>query len=407
MNRSVESANKLLFGMFVTAGISVSTFFPVTAGAETGYFAIPSLSIAAVHDDNLFFDISEKASDLIARVSPALEVGYESETLTWSGSYRFDAETYDKYTDLDSSLARRFADAELEFAPTSRLTLLAKADYTKTNTLDDLSLVPGGVLQGLLIGRNEAERLSINPAMEYSITSTATGSLAYTQTNDKLFGGVKNDTYKLEADLEHKFSAKNAIGYGYIYRNYRFDDESGQNTVTIPSARQNSHTAWFGLSHKWSPRTSGTARVGPRYYQQSVEPYLLLSLRRKYTNGDLRVSYERDETTLLGDVGRVEAETLSATLSRSFGPNVDFQVVPAYGNVSLEGSDANIFRLAMEGKYRINDVFSITAAYDFYLQRVKFVGGDVERVSRNVIQLGVTFTWPRQSRKRDQSGGEN
>lgn len=293
MNGYLCPASKVLPGMLMAVVMLAS----ITVRAETGYFAIPALSISEVYDDNLFFDIPNQDSDLITRISPALEVGYESETLNWTGRYRFDAENYDKFTNLDSSLARRFADGVLEYTPNSRLTFSAKADYTKTNTPADLSLVPGGAIQGLLVGRTPAERTSISPALEYSFTSTIIGSLAYTKTNDKLLGGVESDVNMVEAEIEQKLSPTNAVSYGYIYRHYRFDDESGQANVTTPDDSRNSHTSWLGLSHDWSPRTRVVVRAGPRIYQHSVEPYLLLSLRRNYTRGSLLVSYERDETT--------------------------------------------------------------------------------------------------------------
>ncbi len=65
--------------------LAIAVAVHVTACATPGYFVVPSVTVDAVYDDNLFYASEDKQSDFITRVSPVLEVGHESDTLSWSG----------------------------------------------------------------------------------------------------------------------------------------------------------------------------------------------------------------------------------------------------------------------------------------------------------------------------------
>jgi hypothetical protein len=369
------------------------------AGCATpGHFVVPSVTVEGVYDDNLFFASEDEQSDYLTRVSPELELGYEADTLSWIARYRFDAEAYASETELNSSRVREFADVRVSYLPTSRLTLSAVADYTKTDTPLDLTIIPGGTIPGLLVGRAEAERMSVRSEASYRLTEPTTGSLAFTQTDEELVDVGQSDASVLETWFDQRLSEVNTLSYGYMYRQYRFD-QFGIGGPAGPAltrgATQDSNTPWIGLSHQFNARTHGTVRAGPRLVGGSVDPYVLLSLQHRYTQGQVLLDYQRDETTLLGEPTKLELEALYATISRRFGTRLEVQLTPGYARLHQANASVDIHSLGLGAVYKINEAVFLTASYEFNVQEVRAVPGGLSEVSRNVIQVGARFTYPR------------
>src|SRR5207302_10266298 len=80
---------------------------PSAAPAQTGYFLTPSLSVAEVYDDNVFYTTSPRTHDFLTRISPGLKAGYQSAPLTVEGSYAFDSEIYSRRSELTTPLMRQ------------------------------------------------------------------------------------------------------------------------------------------------------------------------------------------------------------------------------------------------------------------------------------------------------------
>ncbi len=233
-------------------------------------------------------------------------------------------------------------------------------------------------------------------AASYRLTPRTTGALAFSHANEKLVGIAESDTSELEAWFDQRLSEVNTLSYGYMHRRYEFaqaglDGEAGQST----RGASNSDTPWIGLSHQFNARTRVIARAGPRLDGSSVDPYALVSLQHRFTGGELRLEYERDETTLLGEPRKVGIEALYATISRRFGTRVDVQLTPGYAKLSQANSSVDIYSVGIGAVYKVNEAVSLTASYDFNRQRGGTELGGMREVSSNVIQVGVRFTYPR------------
>lgn len=395
MKLSSTSNNQTITLALTVLAVSLAT----PANAQERLYFIPSVTISEIYDDNLFFTITDEQDDLATRISPALEIGYKSETAEWNGRYSFDAEKYNEFSELDSNMIRRFADLSVKVLPSNKLTLAADANYTKTNTPVDLSLAGNNFIQGLSVGRADAQRLSIHPELEYLFTPQTMGSLQYTLTNDKLIGAVENDTHLFESAVAHELSDKNTIKLGYDYRRYQFDQTTDANTQTTTRINQDTQTPWIGLQHEFSALTSFTGQAGPRIFDSSTSPYVLLSLSHIYSSGDMIVSYERNDTTLLGEVGRLDAETFSVALTYRSGDNFEFGFIPGYAQVSGDSYAVDIYSAGLNARYKINNVLSLNATYDMNYQNAEFDEGSTEKVVRNFILLGFTLTYPRRSER--------
>lgn len=379
---------------------AMSLLQPILASAQGDVYFEPSLSVFQGYDDNLFYTFDNEESDRITRVTPSLETGYESERLNWLARYSFDAETYDNNPVLDSWLVRRFADASIDYRIGQRLTLSALVNYTNTNTPMDLSLNTAGGIQGLLIGRAAAERLLLKPEAGYRFTEATTGSLAHTLTRDRLVDAIGSDINMTEIAFATAFSPVNTLDYGYIYRQYSFDNLSATGIQQPDLVDQESHIPWAGLTHAFSPRVDLIVRGGPRIYEDSVEPYALITLARTHEAGQMAITLENNETTLLGQLGRVDTRTISGLIVHNFGGKLDLQFVPAYAEVTQNDSEVEIFRFGLNARYLFNTFVSFTLSFDNNYQRVRFSGGDVITVDRNFAMLGITVMLPGRNRSR-------
>lgn len=370
---------------------------PFAASAQIGFYITPSISVQAVHDDNVFLAADPNPlipadgtvqDDIITRVSPGIEVGYESVPLTWRASYDFDSEWYDEFSELDSWQVRRFANTELSWFLTPAFELTLNGSYGKTQTPGELNL-----LTGLEPGRLEAERRQVNPGFVHAFNDATDWGLQYTFTNDRLEGGIESDIHNADTFIRHEFSDANTLTFGYLYRKYEFD---GANST-------DSHTPRIGWLHQFSPRSSLNLEAGPRMAGDDTDAYVLAELGHEYSTGALELSYVLDETTLIGNAGRRENETLRGLWRHRFGLNFEVDLSPAWSQVeSLSGlgQDAEVFTFNMNARYRVNNALFLIASYQYTDQKNDLfilpaaVRSSLE-LERNVFTLGFTLIYPR------------
>lgn len=377
----------------------VLLFWSPMAFAQSGYYVVPWLTVEGVYDDNLFFDTEDEVSDFVTRVSPQLDIGFESETLRWLLSYRNDAEWYNDLSDLDSNSARRFGVGTIDYQPNRLWTFTGSAEYVFTNSAQDISLIPGGGIPGI-VGREEAERLLFSGGARYQFSPSLTGGLEVTWIEDSLVDLNENETLSLIADLEQVLSSTRSILYGYEYRSYEFTSESGTDPVIIVNNSEDSNTAWVGLEQVLSETSTLELRAGPRILDGDLEPYFLFSWRREYARGSTVVDALWDESTLLGELGVLESRSVLATWTHEFSPDFEVRGSAGYAYLTGGGFSTDIASFDVEASYEIIPSISLTARYGFNDQTQDSVGTLSERITHNVVSLAITFTRPRRESER-------
>ena len=371
-------ARPVVLQSLVLAGTAV---LAAAAAAQTGgYYVVPAVTVSAAHDDNIYFEAVGEVDDRITRISPALDVGYQSDNLSWDASYTFDSEAYDKTDELDSWLMRRFANASIEYSPDQQLTWFARANFANTLTPGELNL-----LTGLEPGRREAERVSVNPGLIYAFNGATTGSLDYLWSNDELEGGVEADSHITTADLQHVLNGENTLTFGYTYRSYEFNNET--------SAW--SHTPRVGWLHQLSPRTLLTLEAGPRISRDAEDPYVLAAISHEFVRGEFELSYSIDEVTLIGEAGRLETERVGASLTYAFNADLEVSVRPAWSQIDRLGEETDVLSIGASARYRLNNALFLVASYQHSDQDVELPIIGPQNLSRSVFSLGFTLTYPR------------
>lgn len=373
-----------------TMAVAISTVS--VAHAET--FIIPSLSVTEIYDDNIFFDSSEKISDRITRLSPGLQVGYYSRKLNFGSSFTFDAERYSDNDSQNSDMTRKYGDVEFEYKPDSRLSLFADAHYTKSDTPEDISIRTGGIRQGLLIARATAEQTRVRPGLSYRFRRDLQGSLAYSQIDEKLIGTGESETRQFEAELVKTLSKNNDLSAGYTANRYQFELDAAGNSPSGQQGEQETKIPWLGLRHRLGPRTSVAAKAGPRLSDDTSGAFLLASLSFINPTLETKFEYERSETTVLGDFVVLEYDSYSVDIAKKIGPRYEINFSPNYTKISQDNSSIDIYRVFLEGKYKVNNFVYLSVTVDSSVQKDHAPGGSADTLKRNVFQLSVTFIYP-------------
>lgn len=372
------------------------------AFAESGLFLVPWLGVEELYDDNIFFDAEDPVSDFYTRVSPQLDLGFESETLRWLMSYRNDAEWYNDLTELDSNSARSFAVGRIEYQPNRRWTLVGDANYTKTNSAEDITLTPGGGIPGL-VGRNEAERLLFAGGANYLITPSVSGDLAVSWVQDTLIGSSLNETLSAATAFEQIMTPARSILYGYRYRNYKFETETDADTGFVLNETEDSNTAWVGLAQALSETSDLELQVGPRVSAGDLEPYVFVNWRRQYARGSVQIGALWDDSTLLGEVGILDSRSVQANWTHEFSSDLEVTGTAGYAYLTGTGFSTDIATFELSGVYQFNSAIFMTARYAFNTQKVDSLGDDTGRVNHGVMSIAITFTRPRRDTERSPS----
>lgn len=371
--------------------------------AQSGLYFVPLITVEEVYDDNIFFQQSEdEVSDFITRVSPQLDVGFESETLNWLLSYRNDAEWYRDLSDLDSTTARGFGLGRIEYTPDRRLTLRGETQYVQTNSVQDLTLTPGGGIPGR-VGRAEAERWLFGAGAGYRFSPRWNGDIDVTWVDDELIDFSTNETLSGVTQLEQILTPARSLLYGYQYRNYEFENDVGVDPIERISESEDSNTLWLGLTQELSERSELEVRAGPRFSSSETDPYFLFDWRRNYERGSTSIRALWDETTLLGEVGRQESRSIYATWTHEFSADLEVSGTAGYAYLSGEGFSTDITSFDVSGIYRFNRAIYLTARYGFNIQEQDPARIQGARVTRNVVSIAITFTRPRRGAERSSS----
>lgn len=367
---------RMVFAQVLVAGV----LLPTAAPAQTGYYLTPSLSVAEVYDDNVFYTPSPRTHDFLTRTSPGLKAGYQSAPLTVEGSYAFDSEIYSQHSELTTPQVRQRGLIELKATPDQVLTLSVPVSYFQTRTPTELNLQTG-----LAVGRVRAERYTTNPALIYRYDPLTTAKGDYTFTKDLLAGFTTIDSHIGNLALDHRLSSRDTVGPGYVGRRFEF---SGFPGVT-------SHAFTLGWSHELTALTSFTLRGGPRLTEGTIErlPEASASIRHALKGGELSLSYASTLTTVFGLATLLKAQSITGTATTELLPKLKLSAGPAIYWVSSEPFKATVYVMNLEASYQLTKILALQASYQFLLQQGGPLGPHVE-ILHDIFLIRLTVTYP-------------
>src|SRR5436309_3256220 len=361
---------------------------PTTAApAQTCYYLTPSLSVAEVYDDNVFYTTSPRTHDFLTRISPGLKAAYQSAPLTVEGSYTFDSEIYSRRTELTTPQMRQRGLIELKATPIQVLTLSVSGAYYQTRTPQELNLTTG-----LAATRVRAERYTTNPGFTYRFDPLTTAKGDYTFSKDLLAGGITIDSHIENLALDHRLSPRDTVGPGYVGRQFQF---AGFPALT-------SHAFTLGWSHELTPLTTFTLRGGPRLTEGTVDrlPEASASISHKLKSGELSLSYASTSTTVIGQPTAVRAQSITGTAATELLPKLKFSAGPAVYWISSDAFKATVYSALLEASYQLTKTLALQASYQFSFQRGSFnpqtgpTGPTNVEILHNIFLIRVTVIYP-------------
>ncbi len=361
---------------------------PTTAApAQTGYYLTPSLSVAEVYDDNVFYTTSPRTHDFLTRISPGLKAAYQSAPLTVEGSYTFDSEIYSQQQELTTAQMRQRGSIELKATPDQVLTLSVAGAYYQTRTPQELNLTTGLAARRVL-----AERYTASPGFTYRFDPLTTVKGDYTFSKDLLAGGITIDSHIENLTLDYRLSPRDTVGPGYVGRQFAF---AGFPALT-------SHAFTLGWSHELTPLTTFTLRGGPRLTEGTIDrlPEALASIRHTMKNGELSLSYASTLTTVIGQAAAAMAQSITGKATTELLPKLVLSVGPAIYRVSSDAFKATVYSVVLEASHQLTKALALQASYQYSFQRGSFnpqtgpTGPTSVEILHNIFLIRLVATSP-------------
>jgi hypothetical protein len=349
--------------------------------ADTATYLSPSIAVGGVYNDNIFLTPSDGAapreSDEILRVSPALEGGYGSQSLTVGGYYTFDIERYRHFKDLDGNTVRRNAAFDFDYLATPRLDIATQADYTSTETPSELDV------SNLNVGRAHAVYMTVSPSVGYALGELTYGRVGYTHGLEELGNAPNTSTDSGTLGLEHRFDARDNFDLNFAATRYNF----GPNDVV------DSQVATVGWTHQWTALTSFSVAAGPRRTAGSNSVDYSAGIHTILDSGNFDLDYSHTETALIGEFRPAESQNLTMKWDYFSGTDLEIYVDPSYTRDTIGTAVATLARIAVSFDYRLSRITSLVGSYQYSRQQGLLTGADT-RIINNVVYIGLEFSAP-------------
>jgi hypothetical protein len=345
--------------------------------AQTTLRTTPALNMAMVSDSNLFARASVGQADVIARLTPSMDVDIRSHRVTLSGRVSLDAERFAANTALTTLQARRFGGVDLRFRLQPRLTISSESSFLTTTMPGELNAA-----SGLVLARGRASRVAFSPAVLYRMSPRTESSVKYAFTHDRLEGAAPITTAAAAASVSHRVSRRNVARMDYEMRRFRF----------APADVHQSHALSLGWTYTLTRRFSMSVSGGPRLGDGGVAPEYSAAVMYRASAVDLALSYNRVQTTLIGLAGTADAETLSATAAVGKPTGLRLRITPAVMTTSRHELGARVARVGVGGSYPLSRALTIDVAYDATFQRGDVYVHNLARIARHVTAVSLVLT---------------
>ena len=332
---------------------------PQLAFAQAVFELHPSVSLAHLHDSNVFSTASDRQSDFITRLTPTVETSYRTLPLVLSGRYTVDLEKFVSHPELTRPDARQQGTAALAYRPSSRFSLAADMEVSRTRTPGDFSLETG-----LILPRARASRTAAHAALTRQFAPRINGVVEYSFRDDSVERGltVRNQAAAVKAG--RRLSPRVSMGVDYRVERYLFGPSTG-----APRSSVMSHTLSAGWRRSMTPRVSLALGAGPRLTDRSMTPDVSASVQYRGADAGLSLSYGRSQTTVIGVAAPVDTESVTGAAAWTLTRDVTVRLTPAFFQSRLEGLRANAYRVAIGLAHTFTKHLALDVTFDTTIQR--------------------------------------
>lgn len=365
-------------GRLPAAWLLVGTAIACPVHADTADYISPSLAVGGVYDDNLFLSSSDRQSDEILRISPALEFGYGTEAFTLAGFYTFDAERYRHHPELNGNTVRRNGALDLGYQATPRLNLALDASYTSTETPSELS-----PQLSLGLGRAHAVYETVAPSLGYSFDELTYGRAGYAYEQEDLASAPETNVSTGTLGLEHRFTARDSWDANFAASRYNFG----------PFDQIDSRVLTLGWNHLLTPTTTFNVDAGPRQTAGVTTAEYGAGVTSLLDSGTVSLQYNRSQTALIGEFQPADTRSAVFKLDYIVSEQLEFNFQPSWSSDTIGTARATLWRADLSFNYRLTRIASLVGSYEYSLQQ-GLLTGTSQRIMSNVVYLGIVFAEP-------------
>jgi hypothetical protein len=364
---------------------------PAVAGAQTNLVFVPSISVSALSDDNVFTTV-HRAADQTTLITPAAEGLFGTPRLSLLGAYAFDMLRSADFSSLNDLEARRHGRADAIYHQTSRLTFEVDSHYDRSDEAGELNFETG-----FLLPRTRATRWEVGPSFTYKATPVMTVLGTYGWIQEGLEDVMVQDEHVGRLLITRQLSDRASLTGGYIGRRF----VNGLDTQT-------SNAAVGGAAYQLGPFTMFSVQAGPRLSSRGgVEPEVIASLvRRSPTLFGYAIDYWSGQSIILGVLGPVEVKSATARAAWPVRRNIEIGGATGYFRSESEiQGQARVYHVEAVAAWTLQPFYTISASYgaDFQHGDIRTSFLNEQDVVRHVFQVRLTVA-PRLSRTIQQPG---
>ncbi len=350
---------------------------------------LPSMSMFAVYDDNLFAHVNGSAGRM-QQLRPSVEGSYLSPTVTLLGLYSFDMQR-SNFATLNTLDARRHAlgDTRVRVSPFTTVGLTFRYDRSATPGEIDIE-------SGVLGDRRLAQRVELTPSFVRRLDPRTAMTVGYGWTAENLVDGERGTLHIGRAGLTRTITARTTLSASYVGRVF-------SDTV----ATDQSHTALLGWNVDLAPGTHVSVFAGPNISSyRGLRPELNAGVARSTPRVRLALDYSHGDTIILGVRGPVAVDSLTSRVTWPLTHRFDVGTSTGLSQVStLDARTSTIYRGGLAGSWSPGGMYTVGATYGLDLQQGSIRNPVVrngtlvpfdDRVVRQVVRISVTVA-PRYS----------
>ena len=319
--------------------------------AEQRMTIVPSIEIFNVSDDNLNYSVTDPLTDQIRRITPSLQLRFDSPRWSSRFSGAIDSEQYATHSTLDDNMARQRAAMSILFHASPRATVAIDADYMNTNTLGDLNTDTG-----LAGSRIRARRFSASPSMSYRLSERVNLIVAASHNVTKAVNGFGMRSDQQSLAFDRRMSGRNTFGMTYIHGEVVFAGIGTQPTRT--------HALLGTWTRDLGARDRMILRAGPRLTDTTYSADVAASLTHSFKHSAIGIAIARNPSTVIGYAGVVETTSVQAMLSYNLGRNLTVFATPAAYRTSREQLKGVVYRVSSGLRYTLTSFLQAEVTYN-------------------------------------------
>jgi len=320
----------------------------------------------------------------MTRLTPSFDSEYRDQRLRLSGRYTFDAERYDAHESLSTVDARQQGAVDLRYSLTSRVVWSAGGEIARTRMPSELFAETG-----LLLPRARASRVTGRSTLTRELGPRTEGVAGYVFSEDRIQGGITLRTHTATFGVDRRLSSRTSSRIEYrgtldsfdsSSRGFRLQAEPDADAASqLPAEGEShesglkplsvsSHAITAGWTRQLTSRLSMSVIAGPRLTGGRFVPELFMSLRSRWNRGDVSMSYQRTQTTVIGVARPVDIETVTSRVVWGAARGPSLNVTPAFYRSRAQGRRTDVYRVALGFDYPIGDKLSLDMSVDTSVQ---------------------------------------